>query len=90
MAGLILIVQILSLLLSKPMERMKCRLLKDPRGFQLNIYFVMILTFTLFVLIAIKKNMKWVISLLIYLRYIKHSILCIFRTFNPDSFTRRP
>jgi hypothetical protein len=34
--------------------------------------------------------MKWVISLLIYLRYIKHSILCIFRTFNPDSFTRRP
>ncbi|AAM30605.1 presenilin family intramembrane aspartyl protease PSH [Methanosarcina mazei] len=68
MAGLILIVQILSLLLSTPMETNEMQAFEDPTQVSNSIYYiVMILTFTLFVLIAIKKNMKWVISLLIYL-----------------------
>jgi presenilin-like A22 family membrane protease len=68
MAGLILIVQILSLLLSTPMETNEMQAFEDPTQVSNSIYYiVMILTFTLFVLIAIKKNMKWIISLLIYL-----------------------
>jgi presenilin-like A22 family membrane protease len=68
MAGLILIVQVLSLLLSTPMETNEMQAFEDPTQVSNSIYYIiMILGFTLFVLIAIKKNMKWVISLLIYL-----------------------
>lgn len=68
MAGLILIVQVLSLLLSTPMETNEMQAFEDPTQVSNSIYYIiMILSFTLFVLIAIKKNMKWVISLLIYL-----------------------
>lgn len=68
MAGLILIVQILSLLLSTPMETNEMQAFEDPTQVTNSIYYiVLILAFTLVVLIAIKKNMKWIISLLIYL-----------------------
>jgi presenilin-like A22 family membrane protease len=67
MAGLILIVQVLALLLSTPMEINDMQAFEDPTQVSNSIYYiVMILVFTLLVLIAIKKNMKWIISLLIY------------------------
>ncbi len=59
MAGLILIVQALALLLSTPMEINDMQAFKDPTQVSNSIYYlVTILGFTLFVLIAIKKNMK--------------------------------
>ena len=68
MAGLILIVQVLALLLSTPMEINDMQAFEDPTQISNSIYYlVTILVFTLFVLIAIKKNMKWIISLFIYL-----------------------
>jgi presenilin-like A22 family membrane protease len=68
MAGLILIVQVLSLLLSTPMETNNMQAFEDPTQVSNSIYYIiMILAFTLVVLIAIKKNMKWIISLFIYL-----------------------
>lgn len=67
MAGLILIVQVLALLLSTPMEINEMQAFEDPTQVSNSIYYlVMILVFTLLVLIAIKKNMKWIISILIY------------------------
>lgn len=67
MAGLILIVQILALFLSAPMEVSGMQTFEDPTNISNSIYYiVMILGFTLFVLIAIKKNIKWIISLVIY------------------------
>ena len=67
MAGLILIVQILALFLSEPMEVSGMQTFEDPTQVTNSIYYiVMILGFTLFVLIAIKKNIKWIISLVIY------------------------
>ncbi len=71
MGGLILIVQILALFLSTPMEVSGMQAFEDPTQVSNSIYYIiMILVFTLFVLIAIKKNMKWVISLFIYLAII--------------------
>lgn len=67
MAGLILVVQILALFLSEPMEVSGMQTFEDPTQVTNSIYYiVMILGFTLFVLIAIKKNIKWIISLVIY------------------------
>lgn len=67
MAGLILVVQILALFLSRPMEDSGMQTFEDPTQVTNSIYYiVMILGFTLFVLIAIKKNIKWIISLVIY------------------------
>lgn len=67
MAGLLLIVQTLALFLSWPMEASGMQAFEDPTQISNSIYYiVLILAFTLFVLIAIKKDMKWVISLLIY------------------------
>jgi presenilin-like A22 family membrane protease len=68
MGGLILIVQILALFLSTPMEVNGMQTFEDPTQVSNSIYYiVMILVFTLFVLIALKNNMKWVISSFIYL-----------------------
>lgn len=68
MAGLILIVQILSLLLSTPMETSGMQAFEDPTQVSNSIYYiVLVLAFTLVVLIAIKKNMKWIVVLFIYL-----------------------
>jgi presenilin-like A22 family membrane protease len=67
MAGLILIGQILALFLSAPMEVSGMQTFEDPTNISNSIYYIiMILGFTLFVLIAIKKNIKWIISLVIY------------------------
>lgn len=71
MGGLILIVQILALFLSMPMKANEMQAFEDPTQVSNSIYYViMILVFTLFVLLAFKKNMKWVISLFIYLAII--------------------
>ena len=67
MAGLLVIVQILALFLSRPMEASGMQAFEDPTQVSNSIYYiVLILAFTLFVLIAIKKDMKWIISLIIY------------------------
>ncbi len=82
MAGLILIVQILALLLSMPMETNEMQAFEDPTQVSNSIYYiVMILIFTLFVLIAIKKNMKWIISLFIYLAIVSTLYYVFFALF---------
>jgi len=82
MAGLILIVQVLSLLLSMPMETNDMQAFEDPTQVSNSIYYIiMILAFTLFVLIAIKKNMKWIISLLIYLAIVSTLYYVFFALF---------
>lgn len=71
MGGLILIVQILALFLSTPMKVNGMQTFEDPTQVSNSIYYLlMILVFTLFVLLALKKNMKWIISLSIYLTII--------------------
>ena len=71
MGGLILIVQILALFLSPSMEGNGMQAFEDPTQVSNSIYYiVMILGFTLLVLIALKKNMKRIISLSIYLAVI--------------------
>lgn len=82
MAGLILIVQVLALLLSMPMEINDMQAFEDPTQVSNSIYYIgMILVFTLFVLIAIKKNMKWIISLLIYLAIVSTLYYVFFALF---------
>ncbi|MCC4768983.1 hypothetical protein FXV91_01830 [Methanosarcina sp. DH2] len=82
MAGLILIVQVLALLLSMPMEINEMQAFEDPTQVSNSIYYLgMILVFTLFVLIAIKKNMKWIISLLIYLAIVSTLYYVFFALF---------
>lgn len=82
MAGLILIVQIISLLLSTPMETNNMQAFEDPTQVSNSIYYiVLVLTFTLVVLIAIKKNMKWIVSLLIYLAIISTLYYVFFALF---------
>ena len=82
MAGLILIVQVLALLLSTPMEINEMQAFEDPTQVSNSIYYiVMILVFTLLVLIAIKKNMKWIISLLIYLAIVSTLYYVFFALF---------
>lgn len=82
MAGLILIVQILSLLLSTPMETNNMQAFEDPTQVSNSLYYiVLILAFTLVVLIAIKKNMKWIISLLIYLAIVSTLYYVFFALF---------
>ncbi|MDQ1276433.1 MAG: hypothetical protein QG610_2011, partial [Euryarchaeota archaeon] len=82
MAGLILIVQVLSLLLSTPMENNNMQAFEDPTQVSNSIYYiVLILAFTLVVLIAIKKNMKWIISLFIYLAIVSTLYYVFFALF---------
>jgi presenilin-like A22 family membrane protease len=82
MGGLILIVQILALFLSMPMEVNQMQTFEDPTQVSNSIYYiVMILVFTLFVLVALKKNMKWVISLFIYLAIISTLYYVFFALF---------
>ena len=67
MGGLIITVQVLALFLSTPMEVSGMKTFEDPTQLSNVIYYMgLILVFTLFVLIAIKKNMKFIISFLIY------------------------
>jgi presenilin-like A22 family membrane protease len=82
MGGLILIVQILALFMSTPMEVNNMQTFKDPTEVSNSIYYIiMILGFTLFVLIALKKNIKWVISLSIYLAIISTLYYVFFALF---------
>jgi len=82
MGGLILIVQILALFLSTPMEINEMQAFEDPTQVSNSIYYVItILVFTLFVLMALKKNMKWVISLFIYLAIISTLYYVFFALF---------
>ncbi|RXA18986.1 hypothetical protein EQO05_10005 [Methanosarcina sp. MSH10X1] len=82
MGGLILVVQILALFLSAPMEVNEMQAFEDPTQVSNSIYYIiMILVFTLFVLIALKRNMKWVISLFIYLAIISTLYYVFFALF---------
>lgn len=82
MGGLILIVQILALFLSTPMEVNEMQAFEDPTQVFNSIYYiVMILGFTLLVLIALKKNMKRIISLSIYLAVISTLYYVFFALF---------
>jgi presenilin-like A22 family membrane protease len=82
MGGLILIVQILALFLSMPMEVNNMQTFEDPTQVSNSIYYIiMILGFTLFVLVALKKNMKRIISLSIYLAVISTLYYVFFALF---------
>jgi len=82
MGGLILIVQILALFLSPSMEGNGMQAFEDPTQVSNSIYYiVMILGFTLLVLIALKKNMKRIISLSIYLAVISTLYYVFFALF---------
>jgi presenilin-like A22 family membrane protease len=82
MGGLIIIVQILALFLSTPMEVNHMQTFEDPSQVSNSIYYiVMILVFTLLVLVALKKNMKWIISLFIYFAIISTLYYVFFALF---------
>ncbi len=82
MAGLILTVQVLALFLSTPMETNEMQAFEDPTQVSNSIYYILtILIFTFFVLIAIKKNMKWIISLFIYLAIVSTLYYVFFALF---------
>ena len=88
MGGLIIIVQVLALFLSRPMEVSGMQAFEDPTQVSNSIYYIgMILAFTLLVLIAIKKNLKWIISLLIYFAIIStlyYVFLALFNLILPE------
>ena len=88
MGGLIIIVQVLALFLSRPMEVSGMQAFEDPTQVSNSIYYIgMIMAFTLLVLIAIKKNMKWIISLLIYFAIIStlyYVFLALFNLILPE------
>ncbi|OPY20296.1 MAG: hypothetical protein A4E24_01221 [Methanomethylovorans sp. PtaU1.Bin093] len=68
MAGIILAVQFLSLLLAQPMNAEGMQAFEDPDSTANSLYYVVIiLVFTFFLLVALKKNMQWVIQLVILL-----------------------
>nr|WP_048177538.1 presenilin family intramembrane aspartyl protease PSH [Methanosarcina sp. MTP4] len=85
MAGLILLVQALALFMATPMEINEMQAFEDPTQVSHSIYYIgLILAFTVLVLIAIKKNMTWLISLFIYfavlstLYYVFFALLTLF------------
>lgn len=83
MAGLLLIVQVLALFLSAPMEVSGMQAFEDPTQVSNSIYYIgVILGFTLFVLMAIKYNIKWIISLLIYFAIISTLYYVFLALFN--------
>ncbi|WP_340820152.1 presenilin family intramembrane aspartyl protease PSH [Methanolobus sp. WCC4] len=68
MAGIILVVQITALLLATPMNDSGMQAFEDPDSTANSIYYIgIILVFTFFLLMAIKKNMEWIIQLTILL-----------------------
>lgn len=68
MAGIILIVQIFALLLAAPMQAEGMVAFEDPNATSNSLYYIgVILVFTSLLLIAIKKNMKWIIQIVILL-----------------------
>lgn len=68
MAGIILAVQLLSLLLAQPMNAEGMQAFENPDSTTNSLYYiVIILVFTFFLLMALKKNMQWIIQLVIML-----------------------
>ena len=84
MAGIILIVQIFALFLAAPMQAEDMVAFEDPTATTNSLlYIVLILVFTFMLLVAIKKNMKWIIQLTILLAvaftiyYVLYALLSI-------------
>lgn len=84
MAGIILIVQIFALFLAAPMQAEDMVAFEDPTATTNSLlYIVLILAFTFLLLVAIKKNMKWIIQLTILLAvaftlyYVLYALLAI-------------
>lgn len=68
MAGIIIVIQLTALLLARPMDANNMQAFENPDSTSNAIYYIaFILVFTVFLLIAIKKNMKWIIQLTILL-----------------------
>ncbi|AKB84192.1 presenilin family intramembrane aspartyl protease PSH [Methanococcoides methylutens] len=68
MAGLILVIQSIALLMASPMEDLGMRAVENPESTANSLYYIgFILVFTFLLLMAIKRNMKWVIQLTILL-----------------------
>ncbi|MDY0385919.1 MAG: presenilin family intramembrane aspartyl protease PSH [Methanolobus sp.] len=68
MAGIILVVQITALLLATPMGANDMQAFENPDSTANAIYYiVLILVFTFLLLMAIKRNMEWIIQLTILL-----------------------
>jgi presenilin-like A22 family membrane protease len=68
MAGVILLVQIFALILATPMEINEMRAFEDPTSTANSIYYIVIIfAFTAILLLAIKKNMKWIIQVVMFL-----------------------
>jgi len=68
MAGIIVVVQIIALLLAAPMAANDMRAFEDPESAANGIYYIiLVLAFTFILLMAIRKNMKWIIQLTILL-----------------------
>lgn len=68
MAGIILIVQIFALFLAAPMQTEGMVAFEDPTATSNSLYYIgVILVFTFLLLVIIKKNMKWIIQLVILL-----------------------
>jgi presenilin-like A22 family membrane protease len=89
--GLFLVsVQILSIILAQPMIDEGMQFSDDPKNVWLSVYYIgIILIFTLFILIAMKRNMKWIIhgfilfSVAVTLYYVFYAIFAIYL----DEFT---
>ncbi|MGP8321512.1 MAG: presenilin family intramembrane aspartyl protease PSH [Methanosarcinaceae archaeon] len=68
MAGIIIVVQIFAIILAAPMQAENMAAFKDPTSTLNSLYYIgFILIFTFMLLVAIKKNMKWIIQLVILL-----------------------
>lgn len=68
MAGIILAVQLLSLLLAQPMNAKGMQAFEDPNSTANSLYYIfIILAFTFLLLVALKRNMQWIIKLVILL-----------------------
>lgn len=68
MAGIILLVQVFALFLAAPMQAEDMVAFEDPTATSNSLYYIgIILVFTFMLLVAIKRNMKWIIQLVILL-----------------------
>ncbi|MGP8329656.1 MAG: presenilin family intramembrane aspartyl protease PSH [Methanosarcinaceae archaeon] len=66
MAGIIIVVQIFAILLAAPMQAEDMVVFEDPTATTNSLYYIgLIFIFTFMLLVAIKKNMKWIIQLVI-------------------------
>ena len=68
MAGIILVVQVIALLLAAPMAANDMEAFQNPDSVANSIFYIIfVLAFTFVLLMAIKRNMKWIIQLTILL-----------------------